>query len=98
MQFERESATFPCSLCAKTTGNAGGPRLALASTLAPVCRECGHKHCPPLLALIDLADAALHVGRIGRHMISPPLPVLLDLARAAEDYLHTMPEGQRQAS
>jgi hypothetical protein len=98
MQFERESTNYPCGLCGEGTCAETGPRLAMAATLVPVCRECGKKHAPPLLALINLAEAAQHVGRIGRHMISPPLPVLLDLARAAEDYLHTTPDGQKQAS
>jgi hypothetical protein len=48
--------------------------------------------------LLDLAQVAERVGRIGRHTLSPPLGALLDLARAAEDYTHTSPERRFQAA
>ena len=47
-----------------------------------VCRACGQKHAPSLVALLDLAGTAERVGRIGRHSVFPPLGALLDLARA----------------
>ena len=95
VQFERVSANYPCGLCGKWTS----PEEVRAWRWPPPWPRCvasaAKKHAPPLAALIALADAAEHVGRIGRHLISPPLPALLNLARAAEDYLHTRPSGQR---
>ncbi len=46
-------------------------------------------HAPSLAALVNLADAATRIGRIGRHSVFPPLTALLDLASAAEKYAHT---------
>jgi hypothetical protein len=60
-----------------------------------VCRECGKKHAPSLVALLDLARAAERVGRICRHTVCPPMNALLDLAHAAEYYTATAP-GRRQ--
>jgi hypothetical protein len=62
-----------------------------------VCRDCGKKRAPSLVALVDLARAAERVGRIGRHTVCPPLSALLELARAAENYTHTAPRRARQA-
>jgi hypothetical protein len=77
---------------------APGPQLVQAETLEPVCRACGKKHAPALVALIDLACAAERVGRIKRHTVFPPLASLLDLSRAAEDYLHVAPQQARRAA
>jgi hypothetical protein len=58
----------------------------MADSSDPVCKECGRKHAPSLVALVHLADEAERVARIGRHTVFPPLTALLDLARAAETY------------
>jgi hypothetical protein len=77
--------------------SAAGPRLFLADGPV-VCRQCGRKHAPSLAALLDLAQVAERVGRIGRYTLVPPLGALLDLARAAEDYTHAAPRQVRQAA
>jgi hypothetical protein len=86
-----------CSLCRAATACEGGPRLSLTDGAHAVCRECGKKHAPSLVALLDLARAANRVGRIGRHTITPPLTALLALARAAEDFTYTVPRRPRAA-
>jgi hypothetical protein len=63
-----------------------------------VCRPCGKKHAPSLVALLDLAHVAERVGRIGRHTLVPPMGALLDLARAAESYTDAAPAAARQAA
>jgi hypothetical protein len=87
-----------CGLCGSHTGRAAGPRLFLADRPDAVCRTCGRKHAPSLVALLDLAQVAERVGRIGQHTLVPPLGALLDLAHAAEDYTHTTPARVRQAA
>jgi hypothetical protein len=72
----------PCGFCGRPTGS----QLVVAETAAPVCPECGRRHAPELTALLDLADTARRIGRIGRHSVFPPLGALLDLASAAEKY------------
>jgi hypothetical protein len=87
-----------CALCGRTLPCAAGPRLVCVESSAPVCRDCGRKHAPSLVALLDLARTANRVARVGSHTIVPPLGVLLDLARAAENYNHATHECRRQAA
>lgn len=78
-----------CTLCGKRSLKKSGLALCLESGSAPVCRDCGKRHAPNLVALMDLAGTAERVGHIGRHTLVPPIEVLLDLVRVAEDYLST---------
>jgi hypothetical protein len=91
------TADDPCALCGKSARVSAGPRLRLAERCAPVCRPCGRKHAPALVALLDLAHVAERVGRIGRHTLVPPMGALLDLARAAESYTETAPAVKQAA-
>jgi hypothetical protein len=95
--FDPETPTDACGLCGGQATAAGGPRLVMADRVGAVCRQCGRKHAPSLVALLDLAQVAERVGRIGQHTLVPPLDALLDLARAAEDYTHSA-SGRRQAA
>jgi hypothetical protein len=52
----------------------------------PVCRNCGKKWAPTMVALLDLAHAAERVSKRCRHLLTPPMESLLDLAHAAENY------------
>jgi hypothetical protein len=83
------SGADACGLCGRTTSKAGGPRLCRADNADTICRECGKRHAPALVALLDLASVAERVGRIGRHTLTPPLEAMLALVRAAENYTHT---------
>jgi hypothetical protein len=75
---------------------AGTPNVPVSRRPEMVCRECGKRHAPALLALVDLARSAERVGRIGRHVICPPLTALLDLSRAAENYAQIPQRPLRQ--
>jgi hypothetical protein len=96
IQFNPSCSTDSCSLCGGHTAGGAGPQLFQADSGDAVCRSCGKKHAPWLVALLDLAGTAQRVGRIGRHTLVPPLTALLDLARAAEDYTLTAPQYYRQ--
>jgi hypothetical protein len=85
-----------CVLCGKKVSATAGPHLCLDESADVVCRDCGRREAPSLVALLDLAKVAERVGRIGRHTLVPPLGALLDLARAAEDYLDTSPQRQQR--
>jgi hypothetical protein len=87
-----------CGLCGGSTGPGAGPRLTVAGSETTVCRSCGKRHAPSLLALLDLARVAERVGRIGRHTVVPPMGAILDLVKAAEDYLSQAPVAQRRAA
>src|SRR5258708_3265991 len=78
----------------RPTGFAAGNGLALADPGEPVCQDCGRAHAPSLAALVNLADAAERIGRIGRHSVFPPLTALLDLASAAEKYTSAAQPGE----
>jgi len=58
----------------------------------PMCRACGKKWAPSMIALLDLAHTAERVGRSCRHLLTPPMESLLDLAQAAENYSCTAPK------
>ncbi|HXG11941.1 MAG TPA: hypothetical protein VNK04_19450 [Gemmataceae bacterium] len=97
IQLHAESLTAPCSLCGQPVLFPAGPVLCLKPDGLPVCRECGKRHSPALLALLDLADVAQRVGRVARHTLVPSFETLLDLARAAENYTFAS-ESRRQAA
>lgn len=79
-----------CGLCGEFMGSTPGPRLHLDSG-DTVCRRCGKRHAPHLMALVDLAQVAERVGQSCRHLLVPPMEVLLALASAAEDYTAAKP-------
>jgi hypothetical protein len=87
-----------CALCGGNTASAAGPQLAVAGDESAVCRSCGKRHAPSLVALLDLARVAERVGRIGRHTVIPPMGAILDLVKAAEDYLSLTPARERKAA
>jgi hypothetical protein len=89
IQLKQGNAADACGLCGRATAEAAGPRLCLAGTWDAVCRDCGARHAPSLVALLDLARVAEHVGRIGRHTLTPPMEAMLHLVRAAESYTQT---------
>ncbi len=99
LQTRENSTDEPCSLCGRQVQAPAGTQLVVAETGALVCRDCGQLLAPSLAALVNLADAAERVGRIGRHTVFPPLTALLDLASAAEQYTRaaTLEEGKKQA-
>ncbi len=92
------AAPARCALCGGSTAGAAGPQLAVAGAEATVCRSCGKRHAPSLVALLDLARVAERVGRIGRHTVVPPMGAILDLVKAAEDYLSLTPVRERRAA
>jgi hypothetical protein len=98
IQLDPEGTPGTCALCGRDASAPGQPRLSLAETRLPVCRDCGKQHAPSLASLLDLASAAERVGRIGRHTVVPPLTALLDLAHAAENYSHQRPPCRRRAA
>jgi hypothetical protein len=98
IQWRTNGSNDLCTFCWAPAASGGGPQLLLADSCDAVCRGCGKKHAPSLVALLDLARAAERVGRIGRYTVSPPLTALLDLARAAENYTHSAPRRCRQAA
>ena len=97
LQYHPGVSSDPCAFCGKAAGAHAGPRLCLADSMEVVCRDCGKKRAPSLVALVDLARAAERVGRIGRHNVFPPLAALLDLARAAEQFLDASNPCYKQA-
>ncbi|MCS7045495.1 MAG: hypothetical protein NZO58_03970 [Gemmataceae bacterium] len=86
VKLAQEAGSAICPLCGTLTRWGRGPRLVDAERSATICRACGKRHAPALVALLDLAHVADKVGRQGRHLLTPPMEALLDLARAAEDY------------
>ena len=98
IQMNAPEAGVGCGLCGGRTAPGGGPRLARADTRAAVCRECGKRHAPSLVALLDLAQVAERVGHVGRHTLVPPIAVMMDLVQAAEDYAELTPRPARRAA
>ena len=87
-----------CGLCNEPLSMSQGFHLSLPQTEVPVCRNCGKRHAPEMVALLDLAQVAERVGRTCRHILVPPLEALLDLARAAEDYTETRPKVSQKVA
>jgi hypothetical protein len=89
IQVKPGAGSDSCGLCGRTTALAAGPCLCRADNWDAVCRECGQRHAPSLVALLDLARVAERVGHMGRHTLTPPLEAMLRLVTAAENYTHT---------
>jgi hypothetical protein len=98
LQWKPTGTNGPCAACGQPTQAPAGARLVLADSLQPVCLECGRSHVPSLVALVELANEAERVGRIGRHTVFPPYTALLDLARAADNYSATVPPAARESA
>jgi hypothetical protein len=94
-RFAIQYANEPCESCCPACGarnlSKKGPRLFPVDGDEPICRDCGKRLAPNLIALLDLAHVADKVGRRGRHLLTPSMESLLDLARAAENYSHSSP-------
>jgi hypothetical protein len=86
-----------CGACGQPAAAPAGTQLVLADTQQAVCMDCGRRHAPSLVALMQLANEAERVGRIGRHTVFPPYTALLDLARAADNYSAAVPPAKREA-
>jgi hypothetical protein len=91
LQLSPAATVGPCALCGQPTDLPAGLQVVVAEGRQPVCRACGKRHAAPLAALVQLADEAARVGRIGRHTIFPPYTALLDLARAADQFAAVAP-------
>jgi hypothetical protein len=91
LQWKPSATNGPCGGCGRPTSAPPGTQLVLAEGREPVCPDCGRRHAPSLEALVQLANEAQRVGRIGRHTVFPPYTALLDLARAADNYTATVP-------
>jgi hypothetical protein len=98
LQWKPTDTSGPCAACGQPTQAPAGTQLVLADSLQPVCQECGRSHGPSLVALMELANEAERVGRIGRHTVFPPYTALLDLARAADNYSAAVPSGGRDGN
>jgi hypothetical protein len=96
LKFAEEAGAEACCLCGKPTLWTKGPRLVSGDS-ATVCRSCGKRHVPGMVALLDLAHVADKVGRQCRHLLTPPMEALLDLARAAEEYSSAAPKCPARA-
>jgi hypothetical protein len=98
LQWNPTATNDPCGLCGQPAGAAAGTQLVTADGLQPVCLGCGRRHAPSLAALVQLANEAERVGRIGRHTVFPPYTALLDLARAADNYTEAAPPPPRETA
>ena len=91
VRFSPSPVSDCCALCGEQTTVPAGTQIVLADTQQPVCQGCGRRHDPALAALVQLADEAERVGRIGRHTVVPPYTALLELAQAADNFAATVP-------
>lgn len=96
VRFSSSSISDLCALCGEKTTIPAGTQLVLAGTQQLVCQGCGKRHDPALAALVQLADEAERVGRIGRHTVVPPYTALLELAQAADNFASTVPTPTRE--
>ncbi len=91
IRFVSASSHSSCPMCGQGQHGRQGPCVFAEDHDTPLCRPCGKKMVPSMVALLDLALAAEKVGRLCRHLLTPPMASLLDLARAAENYSETSP-------
>jgi hypothetical protein len=94
--FVGTAADVSCGVCHQPTTLEPGPQVAVAESLAPVCRGCGAKHAPAETALLDLARCAVRVGTIARHNTYwIPLRAQLDLVHTAEHFAYALTEHKK---
>jgi len=95
IKFAPDAGEPWCVECGERVFAERGPQLFVDEE--PVCRDCGKKHAPHAVALVDLAHVAERVGKVCRHVLVPPMEALLALARAAEDFNHHTPRLLKKA-
>jgi hypothetical protein len=86
IRIVEESGCRCCPQCGQDHQGRRGLGLFAANHDQPVCRSCGKKGAPTMVALLDLAQTAERVGKTCRVLLTPPMESLLDLAHAAEAY------------
>jgi hypothetical protein len=91
IRLVEESQESCCPKCGTPNCGRAGFGLFAAEHAQPMCRSCGKKWAPTMVALLDLAHTAERVGKRSRHLLTPPMESLLDLAHAAENYSYTTP-------
>src|SRR5262245_51493957 len=69
VQIDPPDGPDVCALCSGECRH-DGPRL-VAEDLRPVCDRCGKANAPALMALVQLADEAARVAKIGRNTVFP---------------------------
>jgi hypothetical protein len=94
VRYNCNAVSDSCALCGQPTTIPSGTQLVLAETRRPVCQGCGRRHDPAMAALVQLADEAERVGRIGRHTVVAPYTALLELAQAADNFASTLPRAR----
>jgi hypothetical protein len=92
IQYANEPRETCCPACGTRNVSKRGQHLFPVNSDEPICRDCGKRLAPSLVALLDLAHVADKVGRLGRRLLTPSMESLLDLARAAENYSHASPK------
>lgn len=97
LKFLNEPRNCRCPLCDQPGLQKKGPHLFLDDMEEPLCRGCGKRLAPTLLALADLGHVADRVGRQTRHLLTPPMETMLELSRAAENYNCAAPRAQARA-
>src|SRR5438105_2988608 len=73
IQYANEPRESCCPACGALNVSRKGPRLFPVDSDEPICRDCGKRLAPNLVALLDLAHVADQVGRRGRHMLTPSM-------------------------
>ena len=91
IQLTAETGEMSCPKCGERHRRRGGLGLFADDHDEPMCRSCGKKCAPAMIALLDLAHTAERIGKTCRHLLTPPMESLLDLAHAAENYSHITP-------
>lgn len=94
IQMADDRTDESCAVCGVRLRCVSGPQLFVAGSDRVVCRSCGLKLQPALVALVDLAGAAERVGSIARHTLWMPLERMLDLAHAAQQYTDSVTERE----
>lgn len=92
IRLVEEAQESCCPKCGAHYRGGAGLTLFIEDHDQPMCRTCGKKWAPTMVALLDLAHTAERVGKRYRHLLTPPMESLLDLAHAAENYSHMTPK------
>lgn len=72
IDLNRSADETECADCGEVFLQRRGPALFDGETRRPVCRECGRRHTPNLVDLLQLADAARQYVRTEEYQGTNP--------------------------
>ncbi len=79
IKFNNCATNDPCAICGAKTGPSIGYELFLADSYDLVCYECGRKHAPVLVAMLEASGFIQVTDKNSGQLIAHNSPLSVDI-------------------